>query len=214
MAIPDDSREVPSPADRPWSGTGRTPRPYLSRRSRIGKRAFAVTSPGRYSPRCARSCSAIVLIRHFSHPHETAAQRQQREELEAAARDPEAQPDALRKRLEQQRALAETRKNAQQPPASAAVAGGIPLEEAGIPKGRPGDDASPFPPGYHPPGAGTGGTTDADRLARPPGLCSSRRCRTAQWIKVRPKTRRARMATRRRNRSRTICTWQSISIPT
>lgn len=165
MAIPDDSREAPSPADRPYPGLQNTGTPSITpephRQTRI-RRNLARTL-------LAAMCSvllAIVLIRHFSHPHETAAQRQQREEVEAAARDPEAQPDALRKRLEQQRALAETRRNAQQPSASATVAGGMPLEEAGIPKGRPGDDAGPVPPGYRLPGAGTGGTTDADRLAR------------------------------------------------
>jgi type IV secretory pathway VirB10-like protein len=51
-------------------------------------------------------------------------------------------------------------------PASGPVAGGTPLEEADIPKGRSRDDAGPVPPGYHLPGTGTGGATDADRLAR------------------------------------------------
>ena len=165
MAIPDDSREAPNPADRSYLGlrdTGKLPiTPEPQRQTRI-RRNLTKTL-------LAAMCSAllaIVLIRHFSHPHETAAQRQQREELEASARDPEAQPDALRKRLEQQRALAEIRRNARQQPASDPVAGAAPPGEAGIPKGRPGDDAGPVPPGYHLPGAGTGGATDADRLAR------------------------------------------------
>ena len=99
MAMPDDPREAPNPVDRPYPGlrdTGIPPiTPEPQRQTRI-RRNLAKTL-------LAAMCSvllAIVLIRHFSHPHETAAQRQQREELEAAARDPEAQPDALRKRLE------------------------------------------------------------------------------------------------------------------
>jgi type IV secretion system protein VirB10 len=165
MTMPDKPREVPNPADRPSQGVQNTATPPITpepqRQTRI-RRNLAKTL-------LATMCSvllAIVLIRHLTHPHETAAQRQQREELEAAARDPEAQPDALRKRLEQQHALAETLRNAQQQPPSGPVAGGTPHEEAGIPKGRPGDDAGPVPPGYHPPGAGAGGATDADRLAQ------------------------------------------------
>lgn len=45
---------------------------------------------------------AIVLVRALSHPHETAAERRQREQLEAEARQPNASADALRKRLEGQ----------------------------------------------------------------------------------------------------------------
>ncbi|WP_233849479.1 TrbI/VirB10 family protein [Paraburkholderia sp. HD33-4] len=165
MAMPDDPPEVPNPADRPYPGLRETGTPPITpepqRQTRI-RRNLAKTL-------LAAMCSvllAIVLIRHFSHPHETAAQRQQREELEASARDPEAQPDALRKRLEQQHALAETRRNAQQPRASDPVASVTPLDGTGIPKGRPGDDPGPVPPGYHVPGGGSGGTPDADRLAR------------------------------------------------
>ncbi|MFP3562925.1 TrbI/VirB10 family protein [Paraburkholderia sp. SIMBA_030] len=104
---------------------------------------------------------AIVLVHALSHPHETAAERRQREQIEADARQPKASPEAIRKRLEDQHNLALARAGSD---ASAAGApfGGTPLD--GIPKGVPGDDAGPLPRNYRVPGQ-SAGTGDADRLA-------------------------------------------------
>lgn len=104
---------------------------------------------------------AIVLVHALSHPHETAAERQQREQIEADARQPKASPDALRKRLEDQRKLALARAGSNTAPASAPL-GGTPLD--GIPAGIPGDDAGPLPSGYRVPGRDSA-TSDSDRLA-------------------------------------------------
>ncbi|TGN95641.1 TrbI/VirB10 family protein [Burkholderia sp. USMB20] len=104
---------------------------------------------------------AIVLVRALSHPHETAAERRQREQLEAAARQPKASADALRKRLEDQHTLALARA-ASAASAESAPLGGTPLD--GIPKGAPGDDTGPLPREYRSPGR-TASATDADRLA-------------------------------------------------
>ncbi|WP_343671307.1 TrbI/VirB10 family protein [Paraburkholderia heleia] len=104
---------------------------------------------------------AIVLVRALSHPHETAAERRQREQLEAEARQPNASADALRKRLEGQHSLALARA-ASTASAPSAPLGGTPLD--GIPKGAPGDDAGPLPGGYRTPGQKPS-ASDADRLA-------------------------------------------------
>lgn len=103
---------------------------------------------------------AIVLVRALSHPHETAAERRQREQLEADARQPKASADALRKRLDDQHTLALARA-ASAASAPGAPLGGTPLD--GIPKGAPGDDTGPLPREYHAPR--TASSTDADRLA-------------------------------------------------
>ena len=103
---------------------------------------------------------AIVLVRALSHPHETAAERRQREQLEADARQPKASADALRKQLEDQHTLALARAASAASAASAPL-GGTPLD--GIPKGAPGDDTGPLPREYRAPR--TASSTDADRLA-------------------------------------------------
>ncbi|MBU9478007.1 TrbI/VirB10 family protein [Burkholderia multivorans] len=102
---------------------------------------------------------AIVLVHALSHPHETAAERRAREQLEAEARQPRASSEALRKRLEDQRNLAMAR--AASETASASL-GGTPLD--GIPKGVPGDDAGPLPPHDHI-SSQSAANRDADRLA-------------------------------------------------
>ncbi|WP_175684580.1 TrbI/VirB10 family protein [Burkholderia anthina] len=102
---------------------------------------------------------AIVLVRALSHPHETAAERRAREQLDAEARQPKASPDALRKRLEDQRNLAMARAGRE---TASAPLGGTPLD--GIPKGVPGDDTGPLPGGYQVPGQPSV-NRDADRLA-------------------------------------------------
>jgi type IV secretory pathway VirB10-like protein len=104
---------------------------------------------------------AIVLVHALSHPHETAAERRQREQIEADARQPKASPDALRKRLEDQRNLALARAGSDATAASAPL-GGTPLD--GIPRGIPGEDSGPLPSGYHVPGRDST-SSDADRLA-------------------------------------------------
>ncbi|MEM5386380.1 TrbI/VirB10 family protein [Paraburkholderia phymatum] len=104
---------------------------------------------------------AIVLVHALSHPHETAAERREREQIEADARQPKASPDAIRKRLEDQRNLALARAGDVASAASAPL-GGTPLD--GIPKGVPGDDAGPLPRNYRTSGPGTP-DHDADRLA-------------------------------------------------
>ena len=104
---------------------------------------------------------AIVLVHALSHPHETAAERLQREQLEADTRQPQASPDAIRKRLQDQRNLAMARAGTAASAASAPL-GGTPLD--GIPAGVPGDDTGPLPPDLH----GTPqrpDASDADRLA-------------------------------------------------
>ncbi|MDR5646442.1 TrbI/VirB10 family protein [Burkholderia cenocepacia] len=104
---------------------------------------------------------AIVLVHALSHPHETAAERREREQIEADARQPKASADAIRKRLEDQHNLALARAGNAASGASAPL-GGTPLD--GIPKGVPGDDNGPLPQNYR--GTGhTSGTDDADRLA-------------------------------------------------
>ncbi|CAN7630225.1 TrbI/VirB10 family protein [Paraburkholderia sp. DD10] len=102
---------------------------------------------------------AIVLVHALSHPHETAAERRAREQLDAEARQPRASPDALRKRLEDQRNLAMARAGRE---TASAPLGGTPLD--GIPKGVPGDDAAPLPPRDHASGQSSA-NRDADRLA-------------------------------------------------
>ena len=104
---------------------------------------------------------AIVLVHALSHPHETAAERRQREQLEADARQPKASADALRKRLEDQHTLALARA-ASAASAPGAPLGGTPLD--GIPKGAPGDDSGPLPSGYRTPGQKPS-ASDSDRLA-------------------------------------------------
>lgn len=104
---------------------------------------------------------AIVLVHALSHPHETAAERREREQIEADARQPKASPDAIRKRLEDQRNLALARAGDAASGASASL-GGTPLD--GIPKGAPGDDSGPLPRNYRN-GEEASGTGDADRLA-------------------------------------------------
>ncbi|MFP4893955.1 TrbI/VirB10 family protein [Paraburkholderia sp. EG304] len=104
---------------------------------------------------------AIVLVHALSHPHETAAERREREQIEADARQPKASPDAIRKRLEDQRNLALARAGDVASGASAPL-GGTPLD--GIPKGAPGDDSGPLPRNYRN-GGEASGTGDADRLA-------------------------------------------------
>jgi type IV secretory pathway VirB10-like protein len=104
---------------------------------------------------------AIVLVHALSHPHETAAERRQREQIEADARQPKASPDALRKRLEDQRNLALARAGSDVSAASAPL-GGTPLD--GIPKGIPDENSGPLPSGYHVPGRDFT-TSDTDRLA-------------------------------------------------
>ncbi|SMG61037.1 TrbI/VirB10 family protein [Paraburkholderia susongensis] len=104
---------------------------------------------------------AIVLVHALSHPHETAAERREREQIEADVRQPKASADAIRKRLEDQYNLALTRAGGAASGVSAPV-GGTPLD--GIPKGAPGDDSGPLPRNYR--GADhSSGTGDADRLA-------------------------------------------------
>jgi type IV secretion system protein VirB10 len=104
---------------------------------------------------------AIVLVHALSHPHETAAERREREQIEADARQPKASADAIRKRLEDQHNLALARAGEAASGASAPL-GGTPLD--GIPRGAPGDDSGPLPRSY--PDAGrASGTGDADRLA-------------------------------------------------
>ncbi|MEM5455806.1 TrbI/VirB10 family protein [Paraburkholderia phytofirmans] len=102
---------------------------------------------------------AIVLVHALSHPHETAAERRAREQLEAEARQPRASPDALRKRLEDQRNLAMARAGSE---TASAPLGGTPLD--GIPKGVPGDDAGPLPPNNRN-ATQPAVNRDADRLA-------------------------------------------------
>ncbi|REE18225.1 type IV secretion system protein VirB10 [Paraburkholderia sp. BL27I4N3] len=104
---------------------------------------------------------AIVLVHALSHPHETAAERREREQIEADARQPKASPDAIRKRLEDQRNLALARAG-DAASAGSAPLGGTPLD--GIPKGVPGDDAGPLPRNYRRSGPGTP-DHDANRLA-------------------------------------------------
>ncbi|MDR8399507.1 conjugal transfer protein TrbI [Paraburkholderia sp. USG1] len=104
---------------------------------------------------------AIVLVHALSHPHETSAERLQREQLEADARQPQASPDAIRKRLQDQRNLAMARAGTAASAASAPL-GGTPLD--GIPAGVPGDDTGPLPDNYRDTGQRTSGN-DADRLA-------------------------------------------------
>lgn len=104
---------------------------------------------------------AIVLVHALSHPHETAAERREREQIEADARQPKASADAIRKRLEDQHNLALARAGEAASGASAPLVG-TPLD--GIPPGVPGDDGGPLPRNYR----GTdhsSGTGDADRLA-------------------------------------------------
>ncbi|WP_322101814.1 TrbI/VirB10 family protein [Paraburkholderia sp. J41] len=104
---------------------------------------------------------AIVLVHALSHPHETAAERREREQIEADARQPKASADAIRKRLEEQHNLALARAGEAASGASAPL-GGTPLD--GVPQGAPGDDSGPLPRNYR--GAGhESGTGDADRLA-------------------------------------------------
>ncbi|MEM5435928.1 TrbI/VirB10 family protein [Paraburkholderia diazotrophica] len=102
---------------------------------------------------------AIVLVHALSHPHESAAERRAREQLDAEARQPKASPDALRKRLEDQRNLAMARAASE---TASAPLGGTPLD--GIPKGVPGDDAGPLPPHDHT-SSQPAANRDADRLA-------------------------------------------------
>ncbi len=102
---------------------------------------------------------AIVLVHALSHPHESAAERRAREQLDAEARQPRASPDALRKRLEDQRNLAMARAGNE---TASAPLGGTPLD--GIPKGAPGEDAGPLPPSYHT-SSQSAANRDADRLA-------------------------------------------------
>jgi type IV secretion system protein VirB10 len=102
---------------------------------------------------------AIVLVHALSHPHETAAERRAREQLDAEARQPKASPDALRKRLEDQRNLAMARAGRE---TASAPLGGTPLD--GIPKGVPGDDAGPLPPMDHA-SSQSAESRDAERLA-------------------------------------------------
>ncbi|MFP4904376.1 TrbI/VirB10 family protein, partial [Paraburkholderia sp. BR14261] len=104
---------------------------------------------------------AIVLVHALSHPHETAAERREREQIEADARQPKASSDAIRKRLEDQRNLALARAGDAASGASAPL-GGTPLD--GIPKGAPGDDSGPLPRNYRN-GGEASGSGDADRLA-------------------------------------------------
>ena len=102
---------------------------------------------------------AIVLVHSLSHPHETAAERRAREQLDAEARQPKASPDALRKRLEDQRNLAIAHAGSA---TSNAPLGGTPLDD--IPKGVPGNDAGPLPPNYRA-SSPSAANRDADRLA-------------------------------------------------
>ncbi|WP_126227740.1 TrbI/VirB10 family protein [Burkholderia ambifaria] len=104
---------------------------------------------------------AIVLVHALSHPHETAAERREREQIEADARQPKASADAIRKRLEDQHNLALARAGEAASDASAPL-GGTPLD--GIPKGTPDDDSGPLPRNYRNAGQASG-TGDADRLA-------------------------------------------------
>lgn len=101
---------------------------------------------------------AIVIVRYLSHSHLTAAERREQEELRAAAKEPAARPEALAKRLEDQRNLAQARLHA-----ASAPAGGTPFDDAGIPKGRPGD--GPLPPGFKVPSADGERLSAQDRLA-------------------------------------------------
>ncbi|NIF78111.1 TrbI/VirB10 family protein [Paraburkholderia sp. Cy-641] len=105
---------------------------------------------------------AIVLVHALSHPHETAAERREREQIEADARQPKASPDAIRKRLSDQHSLALARAGNAASGASAPL-GGTPLD--GIPKGAPGDETGPLPRNYRTAGQSSG-TGDADRLAQ------------------------------------------------
>ncbi|AFT85994.1 TrbI/VirB10 family protein [Paraburkholderia phenoliruptrix] len=102
---------------------------------------------------------AIVLVHALSHPHESAAERRAREQLDAEARQPKASPEALRKRLEDQHSLAMARAASE---TASAPLGGTPLD--GIPKGVPGDDAGPLPPHDHT-SSQSAANRDADRLA-------------------------------------------------
>ncbi|TCG08603.1 conjugal transfer protein TrbI [Paraburkholderia steynii] len=102
---------------------------------------------------------AIVLVHALSHPHETAAERRAREQIEAEARQPRASSDALRKRLEDQRNLAMARAGSE---TASAPLEGTPLD--GIPKGVPGDDAGPLPPNNRN-ATQPAVNRDADRLA-------------------------------------------------
>lgn len=104
---------------------------------------------------------AIVLVHALSHPHETAAERREREQIEADARQPKASPDAIRKHLEDQRNLALARAG-DAASATSAPLGGTPLD--GIPKGMPGDDIGPLPRNYRTSGP-SAPDHDADRLA-------------------------------------------------
>ncbi|PTB17779.1 conjugal transfer protein TrbI [Trinickia symbiotica] len=101
---------------------------------------------------------AIVFVRYLSHSHLTAAERRAEEQLKAAAKEPAALPEALAKRLADERALAEARKRL-----ASAPAGGTPLTDPGIPKGRPGDE--PLPSGYKVPGADGERMSAQERLA-------------------------------------------------
>lgn len=102
---------------------------------------------------------AIVLVHALSHPHETAAERRAREQFDAEARQPKASPDALRKRLEDQRNLAMARAGSE---TASAPLGGTPLD--GIPKGVPDDGAGPPPSDYRT-SSQSAANRDADRLA-------------------------------------------------
>ncbi|MDR8761966.1 hypothetical protein FEP90_03663 [Burkholderia multivorans] len=104
---------------------------------------------------------AIVLVHALSHPHETAAERREREQIEADARQPKASADAIRKRLEDQHNLALARAGEAASGASVPL-GGTPLD--GIPQGVPGDDSGPLPRNYRN-AEHSSGTGDADRLA-------------------------------------------------
>lgn len=104
---------------------------------------------------------AIVLVHALSHPHETSAERREREQIEADARQPKASADAIRKRLEDQHNLALARAGETASGASAPL-GGTPLD--GIPRGVPGDDSGPLPRNYRDAGQSSG-TGDADHLA-------------------------------------------------
>ncbi|CAH2902105.1 MAG: Conjugative transfer protein TrbI [uncultured Paraburkholderia sp.] len=104
---------------------------------------------------------AIVLVHALSHPHETAAERREREQIEADARQPKASADAIRKRLEDQHNLALARAGEAASGVSAPL-GGTPLD--GIPRGVPGDESGPLPRNYRDAGQSSG-TGDADRLA-------------------------------------------------
>ena len=93
----------------------------------------------------------IVLVRHLSHEHLTAAERRQRAQWNAAAKEPAAQPDALARQLAEQRQLAEARRQANAPAIASSGAA------AGLPKGPP--------PGFDVPGADDARLSAQDRLA-------------------------------------------------